>query len=117
MERSHEYHPNQRYSATLPDTGTTPGNPISSVRSSGHVPDTPIQQTAVNVTLFSIAQAAFHRHDLCVLKTVDNGRTFVRFQLPLAFNRRIKNFSQWRKLDKVNNLQKYRINSRLQPDH
>lgn len=27
-----------------------------------------------NVTLFSTVQDAFHRHDLRVLKTVDNGR-------------------------------------------
>ncbi|MCH6444640.1 hypothetical protein MMN46_23905 [Escherichia coli] len=73
MERSHEYHPNQRYSATLPDTGTTPGNPISSVRFRAGVPESPIWKIFANVTLFSTVQDAFHRHDLRVLKTVEIG--------------------------------------------
>lgn len=83
MERSHEYHPNQRYSATLPDTGTTPGDLISSVRFRAGVPESPATEIATDVTLFSTVQAALYRHDLRVLYSVEIGRKESRrFRLP-----------------------------------
>lgn len=105
MERSHEYHPNQRYSATLPDTGTTPGDLISSVRFRAGVPESPIWKIATMLH-FSAPCRTHSTVTICVCsKPWKSDAHFVRFQLPLALTRRIKN------------LQKCRLNSRLQPDY
>lgn len=94
MERSHEYHPNQRYSATLPDTGTTPGDLISSVRFRAGVPESPIWKIATMLH-FSAPRRPLSTVVICVCsKPWKSDAHFVRFQLPLALTRRIKNLQK-----------------------
>ncbi|HDP6951090.1 TPA: hypothetical protein P6383_004983 [Escherichia coli] len=84
MERSQEYHPNQRYSATLPDTGTTPGDLISSVRFRACVPESPIWKIATMLH-FSAPRRPLSTVVICVCsKPWKSDAHFVRFQLPMA---------------------------------